>query len=199
MPADCKCKPEINMKRIFIAVKINAGKNLLHLISDLKTGLKDERIKWTEIENFHITIAFLGDTEEDKIKAINKMLKSDCERAGVFEIVIKGAGVFKNFNDPRILWAGIEPSEKLYHLYESVKSGLKDTGISLDERNFKPHLTLGRIKSIQDCDTLKTIIDGYKNLELQKQVVNEVILYESLLFHSGPVYKPLGRFGLGSK
>ena len=184
------------MKRIFIAVKIDPGKNLLNMISDLKTGLENERIKWTEIENFHITLAFLGDTEEDKIKAISKMLKSACEGSGEFRIVIKGAWVFKNFNDPRIIWTGIEPSEKLNHLHNSVKSGLKDSGISLEERNFSPHLTLGRIKSIHNIDAFKTLNAGYSNLELQNQEVTEVILYESLLFHSGPVYKPLGRFAL---
>jgi 2'-5' RNA ligase len=184
------------MRRIFIAVKIDTGENLLNMISNLKTGLKDERIKWTEIENFHITLAFLGDTEEDKIKAINKMLKYACGGSGEFEIVIKGAGVFKNFNNPRVIWTGIQPSEKLNQLYESIKSGLKDTGISLEERNFSPHLTLGRIKSIHNNDALKTLIPGYSNLELQKQEIKEVILYESLLFHSGPVYKPLRRFAL---
>jgi 2'-5' RNA ligase len=187
------------MRRIFIAVKIDAGKNLLKVISNLKTVLKDEKIKWTETENFHITLAFLGDTEEDKIKEINKMLKSACEGSGEFEMIVKGVGVFKNFNDPRVIWTGIESSGKLSHLHETIKSGLKDAGISLEERNFKPHLTLGRIKSIHDNEALKTLISGYGNLELQNQEVKEIILYESLLFNSGPVYKPLGRFKLGDK
>jgi 2'-5' RNA ligase len=184
------------MKRIFIAVKIDAGKNLLNMISNLKTGLRDEKIKWTEIENFHITLAFLGDTQEDKIKEISKMLKSVCEGSGEFEMIVRGAGVFKNFNDPRIIWTGIEPSEKLNHLFGSIKSGLNADGIFLEERNFRPHLTLGRIKSIHEIEAFKSLIAGYDNLELQKQEVKEVILYESLLFHSGPVYKPLGRFAI---
>ena len=142
-------KSQINMKRIFIAVKIDPGENLLNMISVLKAGLKDERIKWTESENFHITLAFLGDTEEAKIKAINNMLRTTCEGFGEFEIVIKGAGVFKNISDPRIIWTGIETSEKLNKLYDSIKSGLKDTGISLEERTFRPHLTLGTNKEYQ--------------------------------------------------
>ena len=48
---------------------------LLRMISAFRTGLKDEKIKWTETENFHITLAFLGDTEEDKIKAISRNVK----------------------------------------------------------------------------------------------------------------------------
>jgi 2'-5' RNA ligase len=194
-----KVKPEIDMKRIFIAVKIDPGVVLQNMISAFRTGLTDEKIKWAESENFHVTMAFLGDTAEDKIKTIIKMLKSACEGFGEFEIVIKGAGLFKNSRDPRVIWTGIEPSEKLNNLHKTVKLGLKETGIVLEERTFNPHLTLGRIKSIRDNEVLKTLLGEYDNLELQKQEVKEVILYESLLFHSGPVYKPLGKFALGNK
>lgn len=187
-------KSQINMKRIFIAVKIDAGENLLNMISDLKAGLKEERVKWTETDNFHITLAFLGDTEETKIKAINNMLMATCEGFGEFEIIIKGAGVFKKFSDPRILWTGIEDSGKLNKLYNCIKSGLKDTGISLEERTFSPHLTLGRIKSIRDHENLKSLVAGYLTAEMQSQRVKEVILYESILFQTGPVYKPLGKY-----
>jgi RNA 2',3'-cyclic 3'-phosphodiesterase len=191
-----KSKPAINMKRIFIAVKIEPGNNLVKMISSFKTGLKDERIKWTETENFHITLAFLGDTDEAKVKEIGKMLRVVCEGSGDFDIVIRGAGLFKNLKDPRVLWTGIDPSEELTSLHESVKLGLKDTGIVIEERNFSPHLTLGRIKSIRNDDTLRSLIDKYMNEEIQKQHVNEVLLFESILLHSGPEYKPLGKYPL---
>ena len=191
-----KYNPHINIKRIFIAVKINPGDTLLNMISCFKTGLINERIKWTETENFHTTLAFLGDTEENKIQQVGKMLRRVCEGFGDFEIVIKGAGVFKNFKDPRVIWTGIEPSEKLNKLYESVKLGLQDTDITIEDRTFNPHLTLGRIKSINDNETLKLLVTKYMNTEMQKQPVSDVILYESILIHSGPVYKPIGKFHL---
>lgn len=192
-------KPHINMKRIFIAVKIDRGDTLINMISDFRTTLKDEKIKWTETENFHITLAFLGDTEEDKIKAVGKMLRGVCVGSGDFEIVIKGAGVFKNLKDPHIIWTGIEPLDKLSKLHESIKFGLKETGITIEERTFSPHLTLGRIKSINNNDTLKSLIIRYMNTELQIQPVSEVILFESVLFNSGPVYKPIEKFALVRK
>jgi 2'-5' RNA ligase len=101
------------MRRIFIAVRIEPQSTLKGMISDLKSALKDDRIKWTEPENFHITLAFLGETEEDKIKEVAKMLTRVCPESGELELVLKGAGIFKNINDPRVLWTGIEPSEKL--------------------------------------------------------------------------------------
>lgn len=184
------------MKRIFIGVKIDAGDNLRKLISGLKTSLKDEKIKWTVIENFHITLAFLGDTDEDKIVAISKMLMSACEDFGEFKLSVKGAGIFKNFKEPRIIWTGIEASERMNELYVSVMKGLKDTGISLEDRPFNPHLTIGRIKSIGDTTMLKDVITDVSNLELQEQQINDVILYESILSPDGPFYRPLGKFPL---
>jgi RNA 2',3'-cyclic 3'-phosphodiesterase len=184
------------MKRIFIAVKIDPGARLLDMISDLRETLREEKIKWTEPANFHITLAFLGETEEDKIIAVSRMLKDVSKGSGVFGLIIKGAGVFKSFNDPRVLWTTIEPSEKLNGLYDLVIPGLRNIGINLEERAFRPHLTLGRIKRIDDIDKFKTLIMRYAGMELQSQQVSEVVLYESVLFHSGPLYKPLAKYPL---
>jgi 2'-5' RNA ligase len=184
------------MRRIFIAVKIEPQNTLTGMISELKATLKDDRIKWTEPGNFHITLAFLGDTEEDRIKEVVKMLKRVCQDSGAFDLFFKGAGIFRSIHDPRVLWAGIQPSEELNKLFESVENGLNKAGLSIEDRTYNPHLTLGRIKSIKDTGTLKSLIARYQNLEIQKQTIREVILYESLLFHSGPVYKPLNKFSL---
>jgi RNA 2',3'-cyclic 3'-phosphodiesterase len=199
MPADYKNQLKnrlCRMKRIFIAVKVDAGETLLKMISSLKSGLGNESIKWTNPDNIHITLVFLGDTEEEKIKIINAMLKEKCEGFGSFELIIKGSGVFKNLSDPRIIWTGIEPSEKLMQLNDFIKNGLKDSGTEIEDRPFKPHLTLGRIKYIKDKVVLKTLIDKYQNTEIQRVPVNEVIIYESILLQSGPVYIPLSKFKL---
>lgn len=182
------------MKRIFIAVKVDAGNALLKMISSFEYGLSKERIKWINPDNIHITLAFLGDTEEEKINIISSMLKEKCEGSGKFELIIKGSGVFKSMNDPRIIWAGIESSEKLTQLNDFIKSGLKDAGIKIEDRPFNPHLTLGRIKHLNPGSDLKELIEKYRDAEIQKVPVNEVTLYESILLQSGPVYKPIGKF-----
>jgi 2'-5' RNA ligase len=184
------------MKRIFIAIKIVPEDRLLKLISSLRTGLNGERIKWTELENIHLTIAFLGDTEEEKIKSIQKMLIGKCKGFGQFELILRGTGLFRNISDPRVIWTGIAPSEDLVRLNNDIKNGLGEAGIPIEDRPFNPHLTLGRIKHVGDKSSLKTLLDKFSDIEIQKLAVNEVILYESILKQTGPVYKPIGKYNL---
>lgn len=184
------------MKRIFIALKVEAGETLLMMISSLKSVLSKDIVKWTNPDNIHITLAFLGDTDEKMIKPISSMLKEKCNGSGKFELILKGSGVFRNLSDPRIIWTGIEPSEKLMHLNEIIINGLKDLSIKMEGRPFNPHLTIGRIKHLNDKETLKAVIEQYQNSEIQLIPVNEVILYESILLQSGPVYKPIAKYNL---
>jgi 2'-5' RNA ligase len=182
------------MKRIFIAVKVEPAETLLKMISSFRSVLSGDSIKWTNPDNIHITLAFLGDTEDLLINTITRMLKEKCERSGKFELIIKGSGVFKSFKDPRVIWTGIEPSEELVNLNGLIKSCLTDIGIKIEDRPFKPHLTLGRIKYLKPETSLQQLIDRYKDTELQKVSVNEVVLYESILLHTGPVYKQISKF-----
>jgi RNA 2',3'-cyclic 3'-phosphodiesterase len=184
------------MKRIFIAVKVEPGETLSGLISTFKAGLSKDSIKWTNPGNIHITLAFLGDTDDKMIEPISSMLHGQCKKATKFELVLKGSGVFRNMNDPRIIWTGIEPSEKLNYLNKVIVAGLKELNIKLEDRPFNPHLTLGRIKHLNDKETLTSLIGQYHNKVIQIVKVDEIILYESILLQTGPVYKPLEKIGL---
>jgi RNA 2',3'-cyclic 3'-phosphodiesterase len=184
------------MKRIFIALKVEPGEIMSGMISSFRSELSSESIKWTNPDNIHITLAFLGDTEEKKIGFISTMLNRKCEGFDKFNLIIKGSGIFKSLKDPRIIWTGIEPSEKLDQLERLIKSGLPEAGINIEDHTFKPHLTIGRIRYLKNGNALKKLMEDYQDIEIQKLPVNEVILYESILFQTGPVYKPIGKFKL---
>jgi 2'-5' RNA ligase len=179
------------MKRIFIAIKVDAGGSLIKLVSALKSGLISENIRWTNLDNIHITLVFLGDTDENMVKLINSKLKDQCEGFGNFELMLKGAGVFKNFNDPHVIWTAVEQSEKLAKLNRITIDAIREAGIRIEERPFKPHLTLGRMKYINDKPSLKVLLEKYRETEIQKSAVNEIILYESILRPTGPLYSPV--------
>jgi RNA 2',3'-cyclic 3'-phosphodiesterase len=184
------------MKRIFIAIKTEPDETFLRIHSSLKSVLGAERITWTDQRNIHLTLAFLGETENELIKVVSDMLKQKCTGFGDFSFSLIGTGIFKNYHDPRVIWIGIEHCEKLVNLNNEINIGLKDAGFMLEVRPFRPHITLGRIKSIKDPEVLRSALEKYKDAFIQEIQVKEVILYESILKPTGPVYKPEGKFSL---
>lgn len=184
------------MKRVFIGVKIIAGPVLLKTINSLKTVLAGEKIKWVDPENIHLTLAFIGETEEERIKILSIMLKQACTGFGEFSFRLCSTGVFKNLRDPRVLWIGIEGYEKLSELNDLVKTGLNDTGFPVEDRPFKPHVTLGRIKHLKNAESLKSALEMYRDTFIQDVIVEELILYQSVLRPEGPIYKAIETFSL---
>lgn len=184
------------MKRIFIALKIEPGDNLLRMMSSLKSLLGNERINWVDAANIHLTLAFLGDTDEEMIKVADLAVRQHCRGSGEFSFKLSGTGVFRNYRDPKVIWAGIEECPGLTRLNNLISTALSDAGFKLEERPFKPHITLGRIKFIKDSGALTSAVERYNNTFFQEVTVNEVILFESILKPSGPLYRPLGKFSL---
>jgi 2'-5' RNA ligase len=184
------------LKRIFIALKIDPGTKLTGILQSLKSLEAEEKINWVNLTNIHITLAFLGDTEEDRIKIAGLLVKRECSGFGEFTFMLKGAGLFRNFRDPRVIWIGIAESAMLIRLNEKIATGLRDTGFRIEDRPFKPHITIGRIKFLGRPEILKSFLEKYDEDEIQEVIVKEVILFESILRPSGPIYKPIGRFPL---
>jgi 2'-5' RNA ligase len=184
------------MKRVFIAVNVDPGSKLLKFYSSIKDLLQEENIKLVDPGNIHLTLAFIGDTEEKRIKLLGNMLGDICSAFMQFNFVLAGTGIFKNYRDPRVIWLGIRSVEKLSAINSLITEGLKTNGFRTEDRPFSPHLTLGRIKLIRDTENLKSILERYRDIEFQKIDVEEVILYESILMQTGPLYKPLGKFPL---
>lgn len=184
------------MRRTFIAVKIPVSKQTAEQIKNIKDELQDENIKWVEIFNIHITLFFVGDTDEEMIQSISSNLNNLLYSKESFILKGKGIGVFKNLQNPRVLWMGIEESEYLQHLKLTIDQMMKKLGFEIETRKFKPHLTLGRIKFVNDKRKFKNVLDCYKEFYFQDFKINKVIFYESKLTPSGPVYKVIKQIHL---
>jgi 2'-5' RNA ligase len=179
------------MKRTFIAVKIDVSDELRNTILALKSGLKEENIKWVDLTNLHITLAFIGDTEKQMIKSIGSMLNNEFEGSGIIEFSLTGFGLFQNINNPRIIYSAIENPEKLIRAHENIKKGLSELNIVLEEREFNPHLTIGRIKDLVDKSNLQKLVHTFAGKNLQTVSVSEIMYYESVLLPTGPIYKQI--------
>jgi 2'-5' RNA ligase len=138
-----------------------------------------------------VTLAFLGDTEDQLIKKIGKMLYDKCTLLAPFDLIVKGIGLFRSVAEPKVLWAGLDNLAELKKLQVVIINGLKETGVSTEERKFAPHITLGRIKYLKKKESVIDLIRNYSGYVFQKVHINEIILYESILTQTGPIYKPL--------
>ena len=184
------------MKRTFIATKISPGEKLLKTYTKLRNELKNEKIKWVNSEQFHITLFFLGDTDEEMIPRIRTQLGNMADQFNTFNINLSGLGVFKNINKPRVLWTGIYQYDTMKKIKERIEEEIVALGFPAEEREFRPHLTIARLKWINDKEKLKDLIETYKKEDFQQVKINEIIYYESILKPSGPVYKPIEKFVL---
>ena len=182
------------MKRTFIAAKIEPSTELLNIYTKLRNELQNEKIKWVDNHNFHLTLFFLGDTTEEQINQIRIQLSNIVDNFAPFSIKLQGLGVFKNFHKPRVLWAGVYNYEPLGDVKELIDKEMLKLGFNPDAREFKPHLTIGRIKWIDDKEKLKNIVMKNEDLYFQETKINEIIFYESILKPEGPVYKPIEKF-----
>ena len=171
------------MKRLFIAIDIeNEIKAYIESSLKLFPGQK-----WTNIEQQHITLKFLGDTEEDLFSQIRENLKSvNMEN---FSISIQDTGFFPNIRRPNVFWLGITPEPKLIILKNEIDNLLSPLGIQPDDREFSPHLTLMRIKYFKDRSFPEKLNSRFSSFKKQTFQINSFILYSSVLDSSGAIHK----------
>lgn len=184
------------MKRTFVAIKIPISKKTKELLNEFKIILKDERIRWVEDNNIHITVFFLGNTEESKINEIRDELPKALKGVESFDISCVGLGVFRSVFNPKALWIGIEKSNSLENIYLAIESVMRSLGFVSEYREFKPHLTIGRAKIIKNKDRLRKLLNNYKEIEIQKLKISEVCFYESKLTPQGSIYEILAKIQL---
>jgi len=177
--------------RTFIAIRITADKKLLDLISELKKSLAAEEIRWIDSNNLHLTLRFLGETTQPQVAEITKMLESISKQFQPFQFELKGLSVFKKKTQPRVLFVSIENDLVLKQVATEILEMSKTLGFTLEENTFNPHLTLGRIKFIQNKTDFYALVNKFCETKFQSVIVPEIIFYQSILGSEGPTYKPI--------
>ncbi len=185
------------MKRLFAAIKVHPGENLLSLYADLRAMLRNEKIKWVDEKNIHITLKFFGETPESQIDAICETLDDVAYRHQPLNLKLQNIGIFGSKYNPRVIWFGMEKNPAIESLAEDVIQSLDKAGFPHDGQNFRAHLTVGRIKFINDIKNFQKGIDRFKDVFIQDIRVTAFELYESKLRPQGPEYGVVEGFRLG--
>ena len=184
------------MKRLFIAIKINPEDTFREVHSNLRGLLRSEKITWVSPENIHITLKFLGDTEEARIPAIMEAMRKSAEGIPPFSFHLKGTGIFGSSYQPKVVWIGVPDGSEMVTLAKKLIDAMVPLGWPRDRQNFVPHLTIGRIRFIRDKAAFQQAIDEYRSEKIQEVQVDDIRLYESILKREGPEYKMIAKAGL---
>jgi 2'-5' RNA ligase len=182
--------------RTFIAIKVVPHQLLLEQIGALKTAFKNERIRWVEPDDFHLTIRFVGNTTREQLYYLVDELATLEKTMGSFNLEIKGAGYFTSKDKPRVLFANVSESERLIQLVQKVESVVVAAGFHPELKEFKPHVTLARIKRLEQTSSFFETMKRVSNQTFQHVVVRDFVLFQSILKPEGPIYKTIKTFNL---
>ena len=175
--------------RGFIAIEVDSFPKIIELENEIKKS--GAPLKLVEPQNIHITLKFLGDTDENLIGKIEDILKESVSDIKPFEIILKGAGVFPNQNYIKVMWIGIENTEQLGKIANKIDEQISGLGFDREKRRFSAHLTIARVKSAKNKDNLIQIIEKYKEIEFGRITVHSIKLKQSELTPKGPIYTTL--------
>ena len=168
--------------RLFIAIPI--PKDIKNKI--INTTILPDNFRLTRPENLHITILFLGDTEESQISDIKNILDKSVKNYSSFNLEISKYDQFPASGYPRIIFlTGEKGKNELFNLANDIRYKLKQIGF-FDNKSFKYHITVARQKFKKEEQIFLPEINDpieYK--------INKIILFRSDLKSSGPLYTPL--------
>jgi len=182
--------------RTFVALEIPQESVLSELVSvqeELKRSQADLRIVGRE--NLHFTVKFLGEISLAKAREVDERLKRlDFARVTV---TVKGVGAFPNLWRPSVVWAGVSPEDagKVIPIAERVIATLRDIG-EQDNRTFQPHVTLARVKSARNKQSLISILERNADHVFGTTVLTHLKLKSSELKPRGPIYEDVGVYPL---
>jgi RNA 2',3'-cyclic 3'-phosphodiesterase len=187
--------------RTFIALTL--PEPLTSLVSEVQLTLKGQglRIAWVPPGNVHLTLKFLGDIEPIDIDPISAVMSECALQMVPLALSVKGLGVFPDLRRPRVVWLGITGDmPQLIAFQQDLDARLVAIGkgrFKPEERPFKGHLTLGRIKARLDSGILLKALRETGRVA-HAFTVDAVHLIQSRLTPSGSIYMPLRSVMLGS-
>jgi 2'-5' RNA ligase len=179
------------MVRTFIAVDIDP--QVREKISRAITQLRPRflGVRWVAPANFHLTLKFLGDTEQTRIEAIGAALEERLRPFPRCTINAKGLGVFPALRQAKILWVGFFGDE-LARLAANIDRALLALEFSAEPREFTPHLTIGRWRHVdRSALNLKQELHRWRDRDFGATIVDRVSLFQSDLKPTGAVYSQL--------
>lgn len=186
--------------RLFVAV-IPPDDVLDHLAAaiDRAAGPRDDHgdLRWARTDQWHLTLVFLGQVDDGTMPDLTHRLARAARRHRPVELHVAGTGVFGSRARARVLWAGIRGDRaELRMLADSVAAAARRCRISVDDRPYRPHLTLARSRLRQGSD-VTALVEAFESYEGPHWTARQLHLVRSYLGRQGSRYETLRSWPLG--
>jgi 2'-5' RNA ligase len=163
--------------RLFTAIDLTP--EVLFRLERLQSSLRPEAfIKWSPLDNLHITTKFIGEWPEPRLDELSRTLETIAPREP-FSLELKDLGWFPNERSPRVLWAGVHGDGAVEELARATEDCLTKIGIAKEGRAFTPHLTLARIKNPVPLDRLRERVREMRSVSVGSFPVTSFGLFRS--------------------
>jgi 2'-5' RNA ligase len=172
--------------RGFISADIQPSERLVNILNDLAATRAD--IKVVKPGLLHVTLKFLGQTEENLVPEIESRMGRACSGIAPFTIQLKGMGAFPSLSNIRVVWVGIENGEPLGKIAGMLEDSTAELGFAKEKRGFLPHLTLARMRSGRNMQKVQEILKANAAAEFGEYPIDRVSLKKSVLSPQGPSY-----------
>jgi 2'-5' RNA ligase len=172
--------------RGFIAVDVPSSPSLDALADQLQKA--SSSLKVVPTDHLHLTIKFLGETEEGLVPEILAAMREAAAGIRPFEVRIKGTGAFPSLGRMNVVWVGVEGAEPLARLAEVLDGSLEALGFPRETRRWTAHVTLARVKGHRDLDGARHILESHANDVFAAHTVDAVHLKKSVLSPQGAKY-----------
>jgi 2'-5' RNA ligase len=152
-------------------------------------------IRWVRPEGIHLTLKFFGYVYESDIANISHVVKNNVAKTKALMLNVRSVGAFPSVTRPRVLWLGIDgDTETLINLQMEIDAGLQDYGFKKEDRPFRPHLTLARIKEYKGLTGLAETVKKNEDYIAGSFTAGGLTLFKSDLKPTGAIYTKLDYF-----
>jgi 2'-5' RNA ligase len=175
-----------------------------HIIAPIGSALKQLRqsadLRWSPLENLHITTKFIGEWPDARLPELESTLTA-MPKPGAFSVVMARFGYLPNPHHPKIFFAGVHADAGLAELAERTDKTLASLGVKPETHSYTPHLTLARVgHALGPVQALREriahlTVEG-ADFNFGAFTANEFHLYQSKTSPAGSVYSKLSTYPL---
>ena len=172
--------------RAFISADLPTLAPIEALVQDLRSASRE--LKLVSPDHLHLTLKFLGDTEEGLVPEIVSAMREAGVGVGPLDLRVRGMGAFPNPERPNVIWVGVEGAEALGKMAKSLNANLEALGFEAEHRAWSPHVTLARVRIPRGLDRVRQILEERSSQEFARVRIEEIRLKKSVLQPQGPEY-----------